>query len=173
MRYLTPDLLERFGSADEDVAFAAHEEFERCSEEYARMLREIGGNLPGRFAEMQEQYYLHDARVMTPLLSWLPDPSQSPDPGRRDSFWIALRLDTPPGPILVLHYRSAVIERVIWYPSLREGDGTSLEWQYDEVDLARSDDEHEFRHSILFTQGLELRLRFKDFDFATLKPMRE
>jgi hypothetical protein len=46
-----------------------------------------------------------------------------------------------------------------------------LGWLYDEVELIQGDGVTEFIHSILFTRGLELRLRFKDFDFATLKPM--
>ena len=40
-----------------------------------------------------------------------------------------------------------------------------------ELELVETGRGKEFRHSILFSNGLELRLRFKDFDFATLKPI--
>jgi hypothetical protein len=86
---------------------------------------------------------------------------------------MALQLDTPPRPILVLQYRSAHIEEARRHTSLQDEGCPDLEWQYDEVDLCRSDRGVEFRHSILFTHGLELQLRFKDFDFATLKPMED
>ncbi|MFI5461400.1 MAG: hypothetical protein ACHRXM_38860 [Isosphaerales bacterium] len=111
MKFFTPDLIDRFGSADDGIAFAAQQEFEGRSEEYLRQLHEIEVKLPERFRELLDQFYLHDSR------------------------------------------------------------GISHSWQYDEVELIRTDRGKEFRHSILFTKGLELRLRFKDFDFATLKPI--
>jgi hypothetical protein len=55
--------------------------------------------------------------------------------------------------------------------ALREEKCPYLEWQYDEVELINTGRAQEFRHSIHFTNGLERRLRFKDFDFATLKPV--
>ena len=93
-------------------------------------------------------------------------------PGERrlSSYWIPLQLDTPPREILVLQYRSVQIEYAELHDSLFE-ECPYLEWQYDEVDLVQAGESLEFRHSILFTRGFELRLRFSDFDFATLKPI--
>jgi hypothetical protein len=187
MKFFTPDLLERFGSEDERIALAAHEEFERRSEAYLRHLHEIRENLPPRFLELQEQFYLHDARVMNlPLLSANPDvtlsvdsqrsglPIGQPPPrgeeGRLPSFGMALQLDTPPKEVLVLQYRSVIIEK-LYHQSLADKECPGLEWQYDEVDLIRTSGKPDYLHSILFTRGIELILRFKDFDFAKLKPM--
>ncbi len=41
MRFFTPDLLNRFGSNDENIASEALDELERRSEAYLRHLRDI------------------------------------------------------------------------------------------------------------------------------------
>jgi hypothetical protein len=187
MMFFTPDLINRFGSEDDHVALAAQQEFEGRSEEYLHQLHEIEEKLPQRFRELLEQFYLHDSRVISHSSlgisepGWLGGtklaefaPGWTPawqEESRSPSFWIALELDTPPRKILVLQYRSAVVEEVDLHQSLREEACPDLEWLYDEVDLIHTGRGDEFRHSILFTKGLELRLRFKDFDFATLKPI--
>jgi hypothetical protein len=186
MRFYTPDLLERFGSQDDDIADAAHDEIERRSEEYTQHLDEIEGKLPQRFRDLLNQFYLHDARVIShpPLVitdvEWLERASRSGLPlgwrafglgeSRLPSYWIPLELDPPPREILILQYRGVQIENVEIHQSIFE-DCDYLDWQHDEVELIEAGGNIEFRHSILFTRGFELRLRFKDFDFATLKPM--
>jgi hypothetical protein len=77
---------------------------------------------------------------------------------------------TPPREILVLQYRFARVEKAELHESLYE-ECPALEWQYDEVDIDKAGESWVFRHSILFTRGPELRLQFKDFDFAILKQM--
>ncbi len=51
MKFFTPDLINRFGSEDDRIAVAAHQEFEERSEEYLRHLHEIeeqsAATLPG------------------------------------------------------------------------------------------------------------------------------
>jgi hypothetical protein len=187
MKSFTPDLINRFGSEDDRVALAAQHEFEGGSEGYLRHLHEIEDKLPQRFRELLEQFYLHDSRVIshsslgisepgwlreTKLAGFVPGwkPASQEESGAR-SFWIVLQLDTPPRETLVLQYRSAVIEETHLHQSLREEDCPDLEWLYDEVELIRTDRGNEFRHSILFTKGLELRLRFGDFDFTSTKPI--
>ncbi len=186
MRFFTPDLLERFGSEDDNVAFEAHQEFELRSREYLRQLNEIAEKLPQRLRALIEQHYLHDARVISHSPFGICAPGelgngnladltlgaqQTPHDGRLPSFWIHLQLDTPPREILVLQYRCALIEEAHLHQYAGDDQSPNLEWLYDEVDLIPMGDGYEFRHSILFTNGLELRLRFEDFDFATLKPI--
>jgi hypothetical protein len=185
--FFTADLIERFGSDDHDIALAAQTELEQRSQEYSRRLGEIEFELPQRFREMLDRYYLHDARVIdhscmgngnlgglgapelgTSSTSWTPVEKGE---GCLLSFWTALELDTPPREVLVLHYRSVIIEGANIHQSLRKDECPYLEWQYDEVELINSGRGKEFRHSILFTNGFELRLRFKGFDFATLNPI--
>jgi len=48
-----------------------------------------------------------------------------------------------------------------------------LEWGYDEVELVQEQGAAAVRHSILFTNGVELVIVFTDFDFARLRPLAE
>jgi hypothetical protein len=189
MNYFTPDLLERFGSEDDRVALAAHDELEQRSVQYAEHLRAIEARLPPRFREMQERYYLHDARVVGPAFSWWhPDFLLRPflemvgappfwdsraeeERGRWPSFLLAVQLDTPPREFLVLHYRLVRIDEVRRYRHMGDDRLPFLEWRHDEVELVPTDEPPEFGHSILFSGGYKLRLRFRDFDYATLRPM--
>ena len=187
MKFFTPNLIERFGSDDDRIALAAQTELEQSSEAYSRRLSEVASELPQRFQELLERNYLHDARVIdhsflgngdseslgaseprANITGWK---SAERAEGRLLSFWMVLELDTPPRELLALQYRSVLIEGVDIHQALREDECPYLEWQYDEVELINTGRAQEFRHSILFTNGLELRLRFKDFDFATLKPI--
>jgi hypothetical protein len=72
MKFFTPDLLERFGSEDDRTALAAQEEPEQRSERYLEHLNAIKGKLPPRFREMQERFYLHEARVVGSPFTWFP-----------------------------------------------------------------------------------------------------
>lgn len=188
MNYFTPDLLERFGSEDDRIALAAQEELEQRSERYSHYLHDIQAKLPRRLREMQKRFYLHDARVMAGWFPWIaglllpvdPQPFTFPilqgqpsglGPDRSASLWIALRLDTPPQQFLILHYRFVTVEetRIVRAPS--QEYCPLLEWQYDEVEVTASKKGFEFLHSILFTNGFEMRVRFSDFDFATMRPL--
>jgi hypothetical protein len=189
MKYYTPDLLARFGSEDLKVAKSARLELEKNAEKYVAHLERIRPQLPHRFTEVQERFYLHDARVVAPVLPWvhpefavmapfaplcgltLEARELAASPGRVPSLILVLQLDPPPQEFLVLHYRFVMIDEVSHHPRLREERGTPLEWLHDEVELISSNDHVEYGHSILFTHGLELRLRFRDFDYATLSPM--
>lgn len=189
MKFFTPDLLERFRSEDDRVSLAAHDELETRSERYAEHLKAILSKAPPRFRELQERFYLHDARVVWPALPWLHpafqmkflpemvwgfpfwERSVEAAPERFPSFLMALQLDPPPKEVLVLHYRLVRIDAISRHWPLDERC-PFLEWQHDEVELVSANaDQPEFAHAILFTNGIELQLRFSDFDFATLKPM--
>ena len=65
MKFFTPDLLDQFGSENDDVAHAAEEELEQRSDAYVRHLGEIEDRLPQRFRDLIDHFYLHDARVIS------------------------------------------------------------------------------------------------------------
>jgi hypothetical protein len=185
MKFFTQDLLDRFGSKDDDVAFEANRELEERSEGYFRHLHVIAEKLPQRLRELLERFYLHDSRVISHSSFGISEPGEQGfakrseqshgalaiprDESRLPEFLIVLQLDALPAEVLLLRYRSAVIEEARLHQTLREVNVPYLEWLHDEVELIGTDRDSEFRHSILFTTGFELRLRFNDFDYATLK----
>jgi hypothetical protein len=187
MRYYTPELLGRFASAEETIALAAQNELEKRSEQYAKHLKSIAKKLPRRFREMEKQFYLHDAKVVWPFLPWFAPIEMLPPPewmqtvfgktareknGQWPSAMLAVQLDAPPNELVILHYRGVRFEGTTFEPWHRLRI-PSLLWLHDEVDLVRTDGQFEFLHSILFDHGVEIRIQFADFDFATLKPMIE
>src|SRR5437763_8892812 len=148
MKYFTPDLLERFASEDDRVSSAAEEELDRRADESLQKLHEIEERLPQRFRDLLNQFYLHDARVIShpPLMitdvEWLERALRSglplgwrvfgPGERRIPLYWIPLHLDPPPREILVLQYRSVLLEDVRIHDSLFD-ECPYLEWQHDEI----------------------------------------
>jgi hypothetical protein len=182
MKYYRQSLLSRFGSADEAVALAAQEELETQTAAYLKHLAQISDKIPPRLRELQERYYLHDARV---LMAWPPDypAEQYGLPWNGLVNWgagvkvlytpfasITLQLDTPPRELLVLNYRQNTI--IAWAPFELGGERTPyLEWSHDEIEVLAAKDGPQFQHTILFSNGYEWQIGFNDFDFATLKPL--
>jgi hypothetical protein len=176
MKFYTMELLAKFSSDDEQIALAAQDELERRAEKYSEYLNSIAKKLPPRFRELQERYYLHDAHVIWPLFPWFwpfhPEMYEGihhSHLAQPPSFMIAVQLDAPPNELVVLHYRGVRFDPP--YSVWRHPPEVLLEWQHDEVELVVNDGKVEFLQSILFNKGSELRIRFTDFDFATLKPM--
>lgn len=81
------------------------------------------------------------------------------------TYRITLRLDAPPREILALDYRAVRIEVAYRGPVSPADRCPHVEWLQDEVDLITTARGTDFRHSILLTNGCELRLTFADFDF--------
>lgn len=184
MKFFTPDLLGRFGSKEDEVALAAQETLEKRSEEYLEHLKTIQGQLPERLRELLERFYLHDARLLSSVFPMLPDLPFTihwaermeldfvvKERGPWPSLFLAIQVDTPPKEVLVLHYRSVVILEVNHNRPWQEERLPFLEWQHDEVDVVSEKAMTYTLHSILFSNGIELRLQFNDFDFATMKPL--
>lgn len=186
MKYYTPELLERFASDDEQIALAAQDELEHQAEQYAQHVKSVVVKLPPRFRELQERFYLHDARLLRPSFPWLPakngptnsdklreiieDMHASTRADAERSLMLPLELDAPPKGIVVLHYRGVRLENMS-LNTRRQSRSPDLLWRHDEIELVRAGKIVEFLHSILFSDGLELRIQFADFDFATLKPL--
>jgi hypothetical protein len=186
MKFFTPDLLDRFGSEDARIASEAHIDLEERSEAYLRHLRDVEAKLPARLGVLLEQFYLHDSRVISHSHLRAPElgelqcdeqarPADGPNSlnreGRLPTFWIILQLDTSPRDTLILQYQSALVREIHHVKKVGDAEYPYLEWLHDEVDLSPSRRGDEFRHSILFSNGLELDVTFNDFDFATLKPI--
>src|SRR5919197_1045369 len=64
MKYFTPELLKRFNSRDDEIADAAHADFERAATAYKEQLDKIDEKLPDNVRRLLSDFYLHDAKVM-------------------------------------------------------------------------------------------------------------
>jgi hypothetical protein len=180
MRFFTQELLQRFGSDDDRVALQAQEQLERRSEQYARHLKKVESKLPARFLELQRNYYLHDARIISPWFldvafstDWMERTESKNGRGRQPTLLLVLQLDTPSKEVLVLHYRSVLLEELNRHASLQKETFGYLEWRHDEIDVVGANGVNYVSHSILFTSGWELRIQFRDFDFAVMSPLAE
>jgi hypothetical protein len=157
MKYFTPELIERLGSADDATAQAAQAAWEDAATRHEAQLRAIWPELPAALRQLWDDFYLHDAEVLSM--------------GRDGQmFVIVLRLDVPPRDLLILNYQ-LIGEPVINIAALpAEHRSSPVAWMYDEVDLVRSP-EKSCVHSILFSNGWEVQLRFRDVQLLTAQTL--
>lgn len=155
MNYLTPDLLARFRSLDDEVAEAASAEWERRCEAYNQHIKAIRAHLSRGARRLLRCCSFHDAKVLALAAD--------------DALHFSLLLErNKPGERegkqrLELRYRLAggvAKGYEIHRHEALSGDGKPFGWWlYDELDVAKGD-VPAMRHSILFTGGYELRLTF-------------
>jgi len=151
MKFFTPDLLFRFGSEDDAVADAAQADWEKADLAYRKRLNKIIlPGLPSAAKSFVKKLCLHDARLLIMAVS-----------GDRLTVSLFLELDDPRNQGVLLHYDLARTLKVVKHPEIREPD-TPVEWLYDEFDVKVSGGQKVFTHSILFTDGNELRLGFRN-----------
>ena len=154
MKYMTPELIARFRSEDDDVAEAAAQEWESRCEAYRAHWKAIREELPRLVRRLFARRSLHDARVLAMAA------------GEGPHFSIFLELENPADPRdrrLELRYRLAGGMRkglrLTKHPALA-GDGKPLAWWlYDEFDVSEGP-VRAFTHSILLTGGYEFQLTF-------------
>ena len=166
MKFFTPDLLLRFGSLDDAIADAAQAEWEMANRNYLKHLEKIRPKLPKDVLPLLDEYCLHDARVIqtATLRDNLGIDFSLAGATRID---LSLKLDTPQDKELILSYELMKPAAFIEHPEFA-GERALTEWLYDEFSLARGK-QPSFIHSILFTGGLELELRFHDLELTVPK----
>jgi hypothetical protein len=150
MKYFTPErhvALQDFSSgATMNAADAAWQE---AVDRYAVYCDSVEPLLPPGFRKMQSDYYLHDA-VVTGM-------------GRRgDHFVIVLRLDSPPNDLLLMEYdliAEPILNAEALPPQYRSKG--KVQWLHDEAELTATAPAGNL-HSILLSNGWEVRLPFKD-----------
>jgi hypothetical protein len=150
MKYFTPELIVRGQSADDKVLNEVERLWEEAAARYLACLDTIRPDFPPGLRQMEESYYLHDAAVR--------------GMGQRDrSFVIVLQLDTPPHSLLTFTY-DLIAEPVVNRGALPPGvfaASAIVEWQYDEIERLPGDPPT-WAQSILFSNGWEVQLRFRD-----------
>jgi hypothetical protein len=158
MNYFTPQRYVALQDFSSDAAMnAADATWEAAADRYRAYYRDIEGKLPPGFKKMQDAYYLHDAII--------------PEMGQQDgAFLMVLRLDTPPHDLLFFQYELAGVPVVTKdvLPAEHCGQGP-IEWMYDEVELT-SDNPLVCTHSILLSNGWEVRIPFRDVRVQQAEP---
>ena len=163
MKFMTPDLLARFRSEDDEVAEAAAAAWEEAGARYNEHLDAIRASLPRAARKLlRPQFNPHDARVLavtvdeTPFCSIFLKLAGAPDALDRH---VELRYRLAGGPEVLTTTR---------HPAL-EADGQPFGWWlYDEFDVVREGQNSTFIHSILFTGGCELRIPFSALSIRRL-----
>jgi hypothetical protein len=166
LRYFTPELIERFGSLDDDIADAAQHEWDETSGRYRTHVASIARHLPRQFRTLLEEYRLHDARVA--LLGAVPN-------GTGQLFRLELISETAPEQPLMLTYVLAPNEQPLFGGTdIRSASNGSADltreryWLYDEVDIVSGGASPTLSHTILFADGMELVLHFTSFQLASV-----
>jgi len=140
-----------------DAMDAADAAWAEAVARYEAYLQTIRPEMPESVRELLDGFYLHDARVLSM--------------GRRgDTFVISLQLDVPPNELLTITYNLA------GPPEIRQDlfpwatPTATPAWLYEEIELVRARERSHFIHSILFSNGWEVRLPFREVQVSTAYP---
>jgi hypothetical protein len=158
MKYFIPDLLARYGSLDDHVADAAHDEWEAATQQYQKHFRSIRRQLPRKLRGLLRRYHLHDARVCFV--------------GKADQvLHLTLQLDTPPRETIFLRYRFVSEVKMISHAIAGHDGKEPVTWLYDEVDIASDGVFPVIEQRILFSNGLELAVHFQDLSYSSARTL--
>jgi hypothetical protein len=158
MKYFTPDLYLRLQDREPDAMDAADTAWSDAAERYDNYLQSILPELPSAVRQLLEGYYLHDAEVLSA--------------GRQgDSFVLLLQLDVPPHDLLSITY-TLMAEPLIDRSALPvERRSPRMTWQYEELEVCGQGDGRHYRHAILFSNGWEIQIPFREVRLATVQPI--
>lgn len=156
MKYFTPELYLLGQADDEETAVAADRLWEEANARYEQRLAEISQDLPENVRAFNE-LLLHDAQVVS--LS-----------RRGEQFVMVLHKDIPPRDLVTITY-TLVGEPVVNQKALPGERGPVMEFLYDELDAIEEGGQEIFTHSMLFSNGWEVQLRFRDLQFALAEPI--
>jgi Protein of unknown function (DUF4085) len=157
MKYLTRELMERYGSENDAVVAAADAEWEAVLERYERYLQSIDGDLPEHIRQFN-QLLLHDAVVWSIAR-------------QGNTLILVMHKDIPPSDIVILTCtltQEPAIDKEA-FPS--ESRGSIMDFQYDEFELIRQDGRTSFAQSIVFGNGWQISLRFSDVQVTLAAPI--
>lgn len=157
MNYFTRERYLALQERGDDAMDAADAAWDEAVERYEAYLQTIRPEMPESVRELLDGFSLHDARVLSM--------------GRRgDTFVISLQLDVPPNELLSITYTLAAAPEIKRELFPWAAAGTSPAWLYEEIERVREGDRSYFVHSILFSNGWEARLPFREVHLATAHP---
>jgi hypothetical protein len=158
MKFFTPELHVRTQDFTSDAAMdEADAAGEAANAEYARHLQAIEAEMPECYRQF-DGLLLHGAQAWT--VAW-----------NNDRFFLVLHKDIPPRDVVILSYtlaRPPYIKRDVFPPLYRS---SVMSFLYDEFDLVREVDERVVVQSILFANGWEVRLHFRNVEVTLAEPL--
>jgi len=156
MKFFTAELLERYNADDPATASAAGAEWEAASERYAQHLQVLEPELPAHLREFNA-LLLHDAVVQALARD-----------GRQ--LIMVLKKDIPPQDLVILCY-DLVDEPVVVPFARHPGDWQKpTRFDFDEFDRIQEGEGRVCTQAIVFANGWELRLRFRDVRVTLAEP---
>jgi hypothetical protein len=156
MRYFTRDLYLRLQLNGEADMNAADAEWDKAVERYDRRLKAIWSELPRALRVLFKKLYLHDAEVLSM--------------GQHDQlFVIVVKLEVPPQELVTITYNLTDEPKINLNALPPEHCSNYVQWMHDEVDLVRRKNKKHFTHAILFSNGWEVCLSFRDVRVAVTK----
>ncbi len=157
MNYFTRQRYLALQDRGDDAMDAADAAWAEAVARYETYLQTIRPEMPEAVRELLDGFYLHDARVLSM--------------GRRgDTFVISLQLDVPPNELLTITYSLAGTPEIGQELFPWATAAVTPDWLYEEIERIRAGNERQFVHSILFSNGWEVRLPFRAVSMATAYP---
>jgi hypothetical protein len=157
MNYFTRERYLALQDRGDDALDAADAAWAEAVARYDASLQTIRPEMPESVRELLDGFYLHDARVLSM--------------GRRgETFVISLQLDVPPNELLTITYSLAGAPEIKQELFPWATAAAAPEWLYEEIELVREGNQSHFVHSILFNNGWEVRLPFREVHLATAYP---
>ncbi|HBI41687.1 MAG TPA: hypothetical protein DDY78_02385 [Planctomycetales bacterium] len=162
MKLFTLDLYAQINSGDEDVALAAHDEWERRNKRSRRHYKKIEAQLPEALRKFCAEQCLHDADwngiARLPGCTFPCNSQEIMIIACQENTLIPEFLNT----FAILQYTitsAPVFERPVQAKVFSEVQPT---WLYDEIDVVCPG---VFSHSILISSGLVVTIHFRDFRY--------
>jgi hypothetical protein len=157
MKYFTRERYLALQDRGEDAMDAADAAWDDAVQRYDTYLQTIRPEMPEEVRQLLDGFYLHDAHVLSM--------------GRRgDAYVISLQLDAPPNELLTISYNLAGPPEIRQQLFPWAAAGTAPAWLYEELELVREGSQRHFVHEILFSNGWEARLPFREVHLATAYP---
>lgn len=157
MKFFTFDLIDRYGSEDDAIADAADAEWEEQVDAYDQHLKHIEPSLTDSLL-IYNGLLLHDALVESINRH-----------GNR--LVMVLQKDIPPRDLVTVTYL-LTNEPIIRTDALSPPHRTEyMGFMYDELDVIEENGQKVFTQSILFSNGWEVQLRFRDVEVVIAEPI--
>jgi hypothetical protein len=157
MNYFTRERYLALQERGDEAMDAADAAWAEVVARYDAYLQTIRAEMPEAVRELLDGFYLHDARVLSM--------------GQRgDTYTISVQLGAPPQELLTITYRLAAPPEIKQELFAWATAHATPAWLYDEIELVREGERGHFVHSILFSNGWEMRLAFREVQLATAYP---